>query len=831
MMAKDASALRVLRLLVVLGARRWWNIIRTSRKPTEGKRAATKKRGGRLGGFLTVFVGLYMGFNVCMLTGDIHRQVTTVAEAMVPGELVVRPSQLAALENGGVPKVFDARRLPAGVADEWMSRAQEQFEARGAESFTVLERPRWKTLPSAESAPAPWARRPALRVLAVPLTGIVLWVLFLSVGKGLGAGGKEDRSLDWLLTMPVRAEPLLIAKIAEHAVLAVGITFVVTFFLLSIGIGTGYGLWSIPVALLGSAFLAAGVGALRVVLVTWLRLRLKPARLRSAGAFFQMAGLLVILPTSVLVFSLPSIPAELFGTLVHWDWLLWLPTTLPLQMLDQGAAWVPPLLALATPLVVIGAARLGARFLQRGVYGDTGHVGRRGAGELSPPAGLGVARRELLLVTRDKRVLVGRLVVPLVLIVCTAFNFRVGVQGDLGQLGTAKVVAAVFGAGMYSLFMSNMMTLTSEGGGMWLLYSVPVDPARLLLRKTLLWTALISVGTVALGVGVLVVRTRAGAPTGVEDLATWVFGLLGLPLYGLIAGAIGVLGVQVGRLKGADLGHRLRRSPLLAGAILGGGWTVGVILDQAWPRIALLVLFSALALALWRRVSDRMGWLLDPTAKPEPDVDLADSLIVALAFLIIQIAVRATCLLAGMDIGPATFAGFMGAGGTCVLGSLVFFRDRGILEPAQFLRLREGTRFPELVGAVGALPATGVALLWLTLLERSETISHFLGPDSFTLPGEIRWWYAALAVLAAPLFEEFLFRGLVHRGLRRELPVRWAIVAGAALFAVIHPAASSVPVFVLGITTAVVYEKTGSLRAPIAAHAVYNAFVVGAALG
>lgn len=79
-----------------------------------------------------------------------------------------------------------------------------------------------------------------------------------------------------------------------------------------------------------------------------------------------------------------------------------------------------------------------------------------------------------------------------------------------------------------------------------------------------------------------------------------------------------------------------------------------------------------------------------------------------------------------------------------------------------------------------------------------------------------------LTVVAAPLAEEFIFRGLLFAGLRVVLPLPWAIALSAAMFALIHPAASILPVFGLGCIAALVYHRTGWLLAPVLTHAVYN---------
>ena len=87
-------------------------------------------------------------------------------------------------------------------------------------------------------------------------------------------------------------------------------------------------------------------------------------------------------------------------------------------------------------------------------------------------------------------------------------------------------------------------------------------------------------------------------------------------------------------------------------------------------------------------------------------------------------------------------------------------------------------------------------------------------------------WMVALAVIAAPLFEEYLFRGLVFKGLRRTMKPAFAILASAAIFAIVHPPLSFLPVFGLGVAAALAFESSGSLLAPILAHALYNGAMV-----
>jgi membrane protease YdiL (CAAX protease family) len=88
------------------------------------------------------------------------------------------------------------------------------------------------------------------------------------------------------------------------------------------------------------------------------------------------------------------------------------------------------------------------------------------------------------------------------------------------------------------------------------------------------------------------------------------------------------------------------------------------------------------------------------------------------------------------------------------------------------------------------------------------------------------------AVVLAPLAEELLFRGLLHRGLRRRLALVPATAISSVVFAVVHidvllsQPLAIVGLVLVGIILALAYERTGSLIVPIMIHAVHNAVTI-----
>ena len=89
-------------------------------------------------------------------------------------------------------------------------------------------------------------------------------------------------------------------------------------------------------------------------------------------------------------------------------------------------------------------------------------------------------------------------------------------------------------------------------------------------------------------------------------------------------------------------------------------------------------------------------------------------------------------------------------------------------------------------------------------------------------------WASLISVsVFAPLFEEWLCRGLVLRGLLGRMKPVWAIVISALFFAVLHANPwQAVPAFILGALFGYVYYRTGSLKLTMLMHCANNTLSV-----
>ena len=89
-------------------------------------------------------------------------------------------------------------------------------------------------------------------------------------------------------------------------------------------------------------------------------------------------------------------------------------------------------------------------------------------------------------------------------------------------------------------------------------------------------------------------------------------------------------------------------------------------------------------------------------------------------------------------------------------------------------------------------------------------------------------WSSLISVsIFAPLFEEWLCRGLILRGLMSRMHPAGAICISAAFFAILHMNPwQAIPAFILGLLFGYVYYRTGSLKLTMLMHCVNNTFSV-----
>jgi len=125
------------------------------------------------------------------------------------------------------------------------------------------------------------------------------------------------------------------------------------------------------------------------------------------------------------------------------------------------------------------------------------------------------------------------------------------------------------------------------------------------------------------------------------------------------------------------------------------------------------------------------------------------------------------------------------------------------------------------------------SLIWTTVLttlekfgaieavEPQELITLFQGGGDPIAIGLL----VIMAVVLAPIVEEIIFRGCVYRFLKSQTTRLPAQILSGCIFSFMHAnLLSFVPLVVVGVLLARVYEKSGNILVPIWFHAFFNGF-------
>jgi membrane protease YdiL (CAAX protease family) len=428
-----------------------------------------------------------------------------------------------------------------------------------------------------------------------------------------------------------------------------------------------------------------------------------------------------------------------------------------------------------------------------------------------------VQRRDLLLLGRDRTLLVQTLVLP---IVTVGIQIVIGAGKPVirGVEPTQALAAAAFYLAAFSLMQPSFRTLASEGAALWVLYSLPHSLDQIVLQKARLWAAVALVYPVV----IFAIVIAAGHDIPAQFIVSVPIVLLGVPIFAVIGASLGVFAFDPLALEER---RRVRLTHVYLYMMLGSFYAYAIFAPSIWQRIALMILTALVAMALWQKARDQFEYLLDPSASPPSQVSLSDGLIAALGFFVIQaVVVLLQTEVAKLALGGRTIWIAFCIAGAAVYGvvRLIYWRAR-----TQGVPVFVGSEPPRAL-QWGLLGGVAASVCGITYLVVTSALGLFPSPRANPIADpNLPYWLAGLAIVAAPVFEEFIFRGLIFGGLRRSLGLPAAALASAAIFGLVHPPAAVIPVAAMGLCAALVYERTGALLAPMLVHALYNAAILG----
>ena len=428
----------------------------------------------------------------------------------------------------------------------------------------------------------------------------------------------------------------------------------------------------------------------------------------------------------------------------------------------------------------------------------------------------GLVWKELLQLRRQPeflfQVLTAPLVVAFLLYIRNPDQFLRIAGGDV-----AALCVSVFAATSYLLIIAGAAVLRSELRTLWFLQCQPRPLADCLRTKARVWAGLaitIAVGLTATA-GILVPGGRMELATRFPFLIAFLW-LLAEISFGLLALGATVLNEQTVRL-----GRLTWVVPMLICTQCAATLYKGAL----WDEIGVLAVLIVLGMAVRQRQLTDLAWLSEPVENPPVRLDVLHVLLALLGFISCRDFVTGFLLHTPLT-GPETTAAAYLIGAFLVWGVTTLWMRR----TKRTLPSLAHKTAPWKPIAAGLLVTCLVGLAWVGVLRHSSEAAlaqaYFKIPQTWASDDRGHWLFLATVVLAAPIFEEWLFRGLLYRNLRRTWGIATSVVITTLLFTAIHPMASSVGVLTLAVVTALVFERTGRLWASMAVHAGYNAFIV-----
>jgi ABC-2 type transport system permease protein len=717
-----------------------------------------------------------------------------------------------------------------------LQQLHDVFDREGSAGFTSrAEAAFWVSS-------ATWPREPHpnsifLRSLTLVVLLWMPFIIFGSLGLNNKNLGEVEWNFEWLYTFPASARALFTSKLFVYSFLNPLVWVFFLPFLILIFVSSGFGYMAIPLGLAAMLYFSIIAGALCTVLEVALRKLLSLSQLKNLQALFTVLGTVSLLLIYASSLSKPLDDFIVARAAAMPGFLIWNPFSVPLILGLPSASTSQILLAGATMLVITFAfptlALVGSERLTRDGLVKAGgpYQGTRRISPGKPRRSWlrGIVALELLLLARDRNLMVQVLIVPLFVPAFYLLIYSGMVSAVSGNFRHAAMLA--FGVGAYSFLSSALPLLSREDKTLWQLLTYPQSLVTILAKKATLWAV---IGLLYGGAALLLIL-RFSRNLHVSSWGEAFLALYGIVVYAFVASGIGILATNV---LETERRARFRTDMVYLYMLLAAMYANAIYSPSVWSKLAQLVLSTLLAFALWQKVKDACPYILDPVARPPRSLSLADGMIAVLAFFVLQGLLFLFFHAVLEDSLPAQitfayiFAGLIVAG----LAMYIFWR-----QDVPHLWMNIGVTRSEagrkthpiwrgLLHGVGwgtlAALAAFVYLQVLNMFPQGRIWRQDAELSSFLSRADRPIWICILAIVAAPLFEEFLFRGLVFQGLRRTAGPALAVLASAALFALVHPPIAVVPVFGLGIAAAISFQKSGFLLAPIVTHAVYNACAV-----
>jgi ABC-2 type transport system permease protein len=506
------------------------------------------------------------------------------------------------------------------------------------------------------------------------------------------------------------------------------------------------------------------------------------------------------------------------GTASLPAWFSWNPFTAGIgtaAMMNQSPLWwlVGPALAATFGVVaVLLAVQLTQRGLACGL--DSVRTAHPVAVVNTPSrrASFGITAWKEMLQMRRQPEFVGQiLVTPIIIGLMMYFTGYKNVM-EFAVKGGPNIAVAIMIACAYMLMTAGTQMLTSELKMLWLLQCQPRPLADVIRSKARVW-AVISIGlAVPFIIGSIVVMPSAAwsilLRTPFLLVALW---LLAELIFSLTALAAIVTNEQT---------IRFRRSAMLPMLVVSN-CSLALYNGSWWLQLGALATTVILNAAVRERALVELRWLSEPVDTPPAQVYPMHAILALIGFQTLQGAIGAA-LSQRPELSVAASMAIAYIGAALVVSACCWdwMRRNGLI--GSLVRPRGPALRPIISGLAFSCAAGFAVTMVLRQLSVDSQLPAYATNGNLLHASYDKWCLLVLWVIAAPLFEEWIVRGMMYRSLRRNWGIALSVAVSAVLFATLHPAAGAIALVTLGSMTALAVERTGRLWPSITIHAGYN---------
>lgn len=670
----------------------------------------------------------------------------------------------------------------------------------------------------------------------------VVMIIFQGEGLELDFQRRRHPMWEWLFSHPVTPGAIFMAEmlspIAANPIYWTAPIFVGFVYGLIYGGGLG-----VAAAILIGIPISIAAACLGKALEIGVILRFAP---RSRGAIMGImswlgyASLMLFFIAGITIHTM-ALPVGRFLeplAIIPWPWL-------GLFLGQWGGSFsfqVGMLICWAvTGITIIGAVYFSIWGAQQGLSGNFGHADSAPPSEKNHETRFGkepLYRKELLWFIRDRSAIVQTILIPLTVAGYQVFNLRGVLSHAQGAWNYLCGVGILFGT--YFLWVLGPKSLASEGTALWISLTWPKGLESLLKAKAWLWS-MISTGIVAL---VLLYAVF------IFPSDSWKILLVGISwfFFGQSMAQKSVTLVRVPSSSGEQ--EKIPMGRQWAASLGMMTFAIGV-LTQQWHVAIMGIVYSYMTgAAMWQNLRARLPYLYDPWSErlPYPPTLMH-------AMIGISILVEGGAVISAIELGIYGRENFAivlpivyGLCAVIVSGALTHFLSvRGVSaheiwcwqdtrdskDRSNSVWCGDGARgrafiFALVSGSVGGVLLGLLARGYIAGLLHFPSIAEIIHKAQVEMGNypNLKISYTIVAVLLAPFAEEYLFRGLLFRALDREWGGWHAILGSAAFFAIYHPLISWLPVFLVGVSNALLFKKTGRLAPAVLLHMVYNSVVL-----